>query len=126
MAQSQARPPITCHILDTTTGKPAAGVSVSMYPADNRSSIYSARTNSDGRVAAWESSSSESLSELLARGAAEMLWLIRFETGAYYEQKGIKPFFPEVEIRFVVRSREEHYHIPLLLGPYNYTTYRGS
>jgi len=65
-----------------------------------------------------------------------MLWVCRFEVKQYFQQKGIKPFFPEVEIRFLTEgfmgmAKEEgkelgHWHVPLLLGPFSYTTYRGS
>ena len=53
-----------------------------------------------------------------------MVWSLKFETGAYYGEG--KTFFPEVEVRFWVERGVEHYHVPLLLGPWSYTTYRGS
>lgn len=57
-----------------------------------------------------------------------MKWSLTFDTEEYFGNKGIKTFFPEVEVKFVVRQgmKEEHYHVPVLLGPFGYTTYRGS
>ncbi|KAK8182676.1 hypothetical protein BC567DRAFT_220541 [Phyllosticta citribraziliensis] len=156
MAQSQARshqrPPITCHVLDTTTGRPAAGlpVTLSLLSPSSKSLQLSATTNGDGRVAAWttadgagaSSATTTSLETLFGRGnnsegtstqqqhqqeaVDELVFALRFETRAYWESRGVAAFFPEVEVRFVVRARYEHYHVPLLLGPFNYTTYRGS
>ncbi|KAK8158023.1 hypothetical protein BKA80DRAFT_207371 [Phyllosticta citrichinensis] len=125
MAQSQAqshqRPPITCHVLDTTTGRPAAGlpVTLSLLSPSSKSLQLSATTNGDGRVAATQQQHQQEAKD-------ELVFALRFETRAYWESRGVAAFFPEVEVRFVVRARDEHYHVPLLLGPFNYTTYRGS
>ncbi|KAK8211233.1 putative hydroxyisourate hydrolase [Phyllosticta paracitricarpa] len=125
MAQSQAqthqRPPITCHVLDTTTGRPAAGlpVTLSLLSPSNKSLQLSATTNVDGRVAATQQ-------EQQGANEEELMFALRFETRAFWESRGVAAFFPEVEVGFVVRARDEHYHVPLLLGPFNYTTYRGS
>ncbi|KAF2762508.1 Hydroxyisourate hydrolase [Pseudovirgaria hyperparasitica] len=128
-----ARPPITCHVLDTTTGRPGAGIEVTLTchsPQAAVSGIFSATTNSDGRVTAWTQTPAQSppveLQEIYERVPEDTLWTLTFTTGPYYAQKGIKPFFPEVDLKFMVRKKAEHYHVPLLLGPYNYTTYRGS
>ncbi|KAF2095549.1 Hydroxyisourate hydrolase [Rhizodiscina lignyota] len=132
------RPPITCHILDTTTGTPAPNVSVTLTliePLKSTSSLISAentlfisQTNSDGRVESWTTTTA-SLEELLSK-QDELLWNITFEIGEYYRQKEIRPFFPKVEIQFITggegQEGRSHYHIPLLVGPYSYTTYRGS
>lgn len=137
-AMSQQRPPITCHVLDTTTGRPAAAIPVTLtlLAPYGPSTPLSATTNSDGRVTGWTAPAGDSttLEEIFRNSKAheesgeeaEMVWGLRFETRAFWEQRGVKAFFPEVEVRFVVRGREEHYHVPLLLGPFNYTTYRGS
>ncbi|GME32450.1 5-hydroxyisourate hydrolase [Neofusicoccum parvum] len=137
-AMSQKRPPITCHVLDTTTGRPAAAIPVTLTLLSpyGPSTPLSATTNGDGRVTGWTAPAGDSttLEEIFenskaheARGEdAQMVWALRFETRAFWEQRGVQAFFPEVEIKFVVRGREEHYHVPLLLGPFNYTTYRGS
>jgi len=62
-----------------------------------------------------------------------MVWVCRFEVQQYWKEKGVDAFFPEVEIRFLTKGfrgveegKEGHWHVPLLLGPYSYTTYRGS
>lgn len=137
-AMSQKRPPITCHVLDTTAGRPAASIPVTLtlLAPYGPSTPLAATTNSDGRVTGWVAPAGDptTLEEIFRNSKAheevgedaEMVWSLKFETKAYWEQKGVKAFFPEVEIKFVVRGREEHYHVPLLLGPFNYTTYRGS
>ena len=128
-----SRPPITCHILDTTTGKPAANVPIKMTvntsmfsEAEGRPS-FTATTNSDGRVVAWDPSvDALPLSRVFEEVVDDAVWELTFQTGPYFEAKGIKPFFPAVTIQIITRSKDEHYHVPLLLGPYTYTTYRGS
>ena len=127
-----ARPFITCHVLDTITGKPAAGIEVTLriiQPTDIGE--WSAGTNSDGRVLIWNAhASTPNLDTVVAMAKdsiddrSEMIWSLTFETGAYYG-KG-NTFWPQVELRFATKKNEEHYHVPLLLGPWSYTTYRGS
>jgi 5-hydroxyisourate hydrolase len=60
--------------------------------------------------------------------AGDHKYSLTFDTEAYFGGRGIKTFFPEVEVKFVVRGdgKSEHYHVPVLLGPFGYTTYRGS
>ncbi|HEY4151591.1 MAG TPA: hydroxyisourate hydrolase [Chitinophagaceae bacterium] len=109
---------ITTHILDTSLGKPAEGVDVILYleQQGNWSPFANGITNRDGRV-------SDLLSDdiLLPAGA----YKLRFELRPYFEQLGVEVFYPFAEIVFMVGGHE-HYHIPLLLNPYGYTTYRGS
>ena len=128
---SQQRPFITCHVLDTVAGKPGANIDVKLKlvsPAHTTTSHWTAKTNSDGRVPAW--SSSTDINEMVDKVKAElkdddqMVWALTFDTEAYFG-KG-KTFWPEVELRFAAKNEEEHYHVPLLLGPWSYTTYRGS
>jgi len=128
---SPARPPITCHVLDTTTGLPASSIPVTLTPLSptTSSTPFTATTNSDGRVTAWQTQpSSPSLSDLFANNTSARAWSLIFDIGGYYEAKGIKSFWPDVEIRFVTRPEDakEHYHVPLLVGPFSYTAYRGS
>ncbi|KAI7370235.1 hypothetical protein KC336_g20912, partial [Hortaea werneckii] len=146
------RPFITCHVLDTVAGKPGPGIAVrlrllSPFPSSpdatsqsQETYVWTATTNSDGRVTAWEPSPSSSAADLNAVVAQlkkqstkekveeereeQMLFSLTFETEKYYG-KG-KTFWPEVELRFAAQKGEEHYHVPLLLGPWSYTTYRGS
>jgi 5-hydroxyisourate hydrolase len=132
MAQpQQARPFITCHVLDTVTGKPGASIAVKLKllsPSQATTAHWTAKTNDDGRVPAWTSSTD--MNELVARvkgdlpEGEEMLWSLTFDTESYFG-KG-KTFWPEVELRFAAKRGEDHYHVPLLLGPWSYTTYRGS
>lgn len=109
---------ITTHILNTTTGKPATGVRIQLYRGTNDEwqELALGVTNSDGR-----------LPDLLD-GAAPLthgIYKLRFETKDYFDRDGVKTFYPYVEIVFDVTS-DEHYHVPLLLNPYGYSTYRGS
>ncbi|CZT25340.1 related to transthyretin-like protein pucM [Ramularia collo-cygni] len=130
------RPFITCHVLDTTTGKPAPNIPVKLRllsPIPTTTTHWTATTNTDGRVPAWTSSSTgveinevvQSIkSQLLLTDEDQMIWSLTFQTETYFG-KG-KTFWPEVELRFVAKREEEHYHVPLLLGPWSFTTYRGS
>jgi 5-hydroxyisourate hydrolase len=122
------RDPITCHVLDTTTGLPAADLTVSMRSTDNQLR-FSNTTNSDGRIAQWNSEGSgPGLRQLVQSepSNAPRGWIVTFSTGAYYSKKGIQAFFPKVEVEIEVPSWDRHVHVPLLLGPYSYSTYRGS
>lgn len=139
-----ARDPITCHVLNTLTGTPAANLPVTLTlltaPASPSSPVsFRATTNADGRVAKWTpvgGPSSTSVPDILAAlpaAGSKTNWAVRFETGPWYEAQGIESFWPEVEVKFTVKGRgregEEgwrHYHVPVLLGPWNYSTYRGS
>ncbi|KAI5367087.1 Putative hydroxyisourate hydrolase, transthyretin, thyroxine binding protein [Septoria linicola] len=125
------RPFITCHVLNTITGKPGAGIDVKLKlisPEHATTSHWSAKTNEDGRVTAW--SSSADINEVVKSAKAglkqgdQLIWSLSFDTEAYYG-KG-NTFWPQVELRFAAEQSEEHYHVPLLLGPWSYTTYRGS
>lgn len=125
------RPFITCHVLDTITGKPGANISVKLKlvtPSQATTAHWTATTNSDGRVPSWTSSADindvvKSVKANLADGD-QMVWSLTFDTESYFG-KG-NTFWPEVELRFAAKKEEEHYHVPLLLGPWSYTTYRGS
>jgi 5-hydroxyisourate hydrolase len=109
--------PITTHILDTSLGKPVAGVEIILYSNSNDSwkEIGRGITNSDGRIANLLNK------ELLELGTYKM----RFETKGYFDKMKGATFYPYVEIVFDIRANE-HYHIPLLLSPFGYSTYRGS
>jgi 5-hydroxyisourate hydrolase len=100
---------LSTHILDTSRGRPAAGVRVALERPDG-TTLADATTDDDGRVAALGSD--------LAPGD----YVLRFATGAYL---GADAFYPEVVVTFAV-GVDDHYHVPLLLNPYGYSTYRGS
>ena len=128
-----SKDPITCHVLDTLTGRPAAGVRVDLVLEVNESAdvstknIFRATTNSDGRITNWEKDSGVlGVDEILRKteqNSSRSIWKLKFYTGLYYGEGNT--FWPVVELTFFVKSGE-HYHVPLLLGPYSYTTYRGS
>ena len=109
---------ITTHILDTTKGKPAEGVTIILYGGENDEWTELARgiTNADGRIADLLDKD-----DLLHYGIYKM----RFETKDYFDKKQVKTFYPYVEIIFEIEAGQ-HYHIPLLLNPFGYSTYRGS
>lgn len=109
---------ITTHILDTSRGRPAVGVQVTLGKLDGTGwqAVAEGRTDEDGRVG-----------DLLPSGpVATGTYRLRFETAAYFRQRDQATFYPWAEIVFEVASSDEHYHVPLLLNPYGYSTYRGS
>ena len=113
---------ITTHVLDTARGRPAAGVPVVLERAEageggGTGVLSRATTDADGRVR-----------ELLPAGTALTAGTYRltFETGAYFEASGGEGFYPRVSILFTVRDASQHHHVPLLLSPFGYATYRGS
>jgi len=117
---------ITCHVLDTTTGRPAAAITVSLTCTNQPGSLWKATTDSDGRVTKWlktNGSATEGISQVVALHEGGSVWKLTFDTGAYFGEG--KTFFPSVDLTFFVKGTE-HYHVPLLLGPHSYTTYRGS
>ncbi|MDO5492731.1 MAG: hydroxyisourate hydrolase [Nesterenkonia sp.] len=105
---------ITAHVLDSTAGTPARGIDITLSTSDG-AHIASATTDDDGRVG-------ELGPETLEPGG----YRIVFAVGAYFEARGQDHFHPTVTVDFSVRAGEDHYHIPLLLSPFAYTTYRGS
>lgn len=129
-AAAPAREPITCHVLDLTTGRPATSIAVSLtlLRPFGPSAPLTAVTSSDGRVNQWSGEAGSSLSEIFTNLSehddGQMVWSLKFDTGAYFGKN--QTFFPEVEVRFFVDAKGGHYHVPLLLGPWSYTTYRGS
>ena len=109
--------PITTHVLDTSRGRPAAGVPVVLERAVDSGwqSVGRGTTDADGRVR-----------DLLASTPEVGRYRLSFDTGAYFNAIGETGFYPEVSVTFVVGRGEEHYHVPLLLSPFGYSTYRGS
>jgi 5-hydroxyisourate hydrolase len=115
---SQNRSPITTHILDVSLGRPAAGVAVrlAMRDADVFTELANGTTDADGRV-----------TTLLAPGTlARGTYRLSFDVAPYFESSHRSAFYPTVDVVFVVEHPEQHHHVPLLLSPFGYSTYRGS
>ncbi len=109
---------LTTHILDTSIGKPASGVSITLFKQDNNHWIEISKglTNDDGRIPDLIDPDL-----VLEHG----VYKIKFETAEYFQRQNIKTFYPYAEIVFTIDSND-HYHVPLLLNPFGYSTYRGS
>lgn len=116
-----ARSPITTHVLDTSRGRPAAGVPVSLSRAsrdpEGWEALAEGTTDADGRIA-----------NLLTPGSLQPgTYRLRFDTATYFASVGVDAFFyPWAEIVFRIEDASAHYHVPLLLNPFGYATYRGS
>ncbi|MGH8447332.1 MAG: hydroxyisourate hydrolase [Solimonas sp.] len=113
---------LTTHVLDTANGCPAAGLAVSLYRCGQSSELLMRlHTNADGR-----------LDHPLLQDAALVagVYELRFEAGAYFRTRGgdlpEPPFVDEVRLRFGVADPAQDYHVPLLVSPWSYSTYRGS
>lgn len=106
--------PITTHVLDTAKGCPAADIAVTLEFLNKGKwqLIAEGSTDADGRIMDW-------LNEAINVGEYRMT----FMTALYHQSKG---FFPSVTINFMIDKPEQHYHVPLLLSPFGYSTYRGS
>lgn len=116
--QLQNMSQITTHVLDTAAGKPGRDISVRLMSKSNDEwqTIAQGITNADGRI-----------SDLLPSGKILLpgIYKVVFETGHYYSDQKIKTFYPSVEILFTIFD-DAHYHVPLLISPFGYSTYRGS
>ncbi len=109
---------ITTHVLDLTLGRPARDVAVRLERADGAASwvpLAERRTDADGRV-----------KDLHPDAPARGRYRITFATGEYFGARGDATFHPEVAVTFEISDPAQHYHVPLLLSPFGYSTYRGS
>lgn len=109
---------ITSHVLDTSVGKPAAGIEIVLERADNASQwqeVGRGTTNDDGRCPGLTG-------EKIRPGH----YRINFLVAAYFGSQNVAAFYPVVRIEFNVLDEQQHYHVPLLLNPFGYSTYRGS
>lgn len=106
---------LSTHVLDATTGRPAVGLAVGFESCtdDGWRTLGEAVTDADGRVR-----------ELGRPGAG--VHRIVFDTGGYFARLGVVAFYPEVAVTFTVEDPDAHHHVPLLLSPFAYSTYRGS
>jgi 5-hydroxyisourate hydrolase len=110
---------LSTHVLDVAVGKPAPGLSILLEAVLGSGFRELARgtTNNDGRV-----------KDFLPAGAAlgPGLYRLTFDTAGYFAARGTKGFYPYVHITFELGAADEHYHVPLLLSPWGFSTYRGS
>jgi 5-hydroxyisourate hydrolase len=105
---------LTTHVLDAVQGLPAPGVPVQLF-AEDGSLIAEAVTDADGRER-----------QLGPEQLEPGVYRLRFDTGAYFAARSIPTFYPEAVLAFVIDDVDRHYHVPLLLSPFAYSTYRGS
>ena len=110
---------ITTHVLDTSRGRPAAGVPVTLEveAAGGWKLVGKGTTNADGRI-----------SDLLPADSAlsGAVYRLIFDTEKYFTAQSVEGFYRQVTIVFTIRDPAQHYHVPLLLSPFGYSTYRGS
>ncbi len=111
---------ITTHVLDVSRGRPGAGIAVRLEqvdPAGHARIIARGVTNDDGRCANLLAGDFK-----LSAGA----YRLHFDVGDYFRKQHVAAFYPVVEVTFQVAEPGEHHHVPLLLSPFSYSTYRGS
>jgi 5-hydroxyisourate hydrolase len=104
---------LSTHVLNAVTGKPAVGVPVTLTDVHGNT-LAGGSTGDDGRI--------KSLAEALPAG----IYRLAFDTRSYFGELSIDGFYPEVVIAFEITDPGSHHHVPLLLSPYSYSTYRGS
>jgi len=108
---------ITTHVLDTSRGAPASGLAVRLEFRRKSEwvTIGRGKTDFNGRITSFSSAP-------FVAGT----YRLTFDTGPFHKANGVVPFFPEVSVVFEVDNDTEHYHVPLLLSPFGYSTYRGT
>ena len=106
---------LSTHVLDTALGRPAQGIRVTLERGDDV--VGSGVTDADGRVRDLHKKDAP-----LSEGS----YRLTFYVSEYFSKAGRETFFPEVVVDFRIGGGEEHYHVPLLLSPFGYSTYRGS
>lgn len=120
--QAQAQNPLSVHVLDLQTGQPSPGIQVDLERRGDRGEwlpLGSGVTDAQGRIRA------------LVPAAALSQWTagdyrVIFRTGDFYAKQRLSSFFPEIPVVFRVERAQQHYHVPLLLSPYGFSTYRGN
>lgn len=110
---------ISTHVLDTSAGRPASAVEIRLLrqQGSNWIELFRGATNDDGRVPS-----------LLPAAPADDpgTYRVTFDAGDYFQRQNIESFYATITIDFIVRDTDGHYHVPLLLSPFGYSTYRGS
>jgi 5-hydroxyisourate hydrolase len=108
---------LTTHVLDTATGQPAARIAIMLFAVEGnvRTRVSTSVTNADGRTDA-------PMAELSTPGMYELI----FSVAPYFAAKNIPAFYDEITVRFRIDDAARAYHVPLLLAPWGYSTYRGS
>ena len=111
---------ITTHVLDTAAGRPAEGVPVSLERQAGDGTwkrLGESATGADGRCA-----------DLLPQGTPleTGVYRLTFDSESYFSARKVETFYPQVTVTFTVRDAAQHHHVPLLLSPFGYSTYRGS
>jgi len=111
--------PITTHVLDTSKGRPGTGIKAMLeFLTDGGwEEIGTGTTNADGRIPNLLPAEHK-----LAPG----VYKLTFETQTYFDKQSLQAFYPYVQITFNITEKAQHYHVPLLLSPFGYSTYRGS
>ena len=109
---------ITTHVLDTSRGRPAAGVPVTLEieGGEGWRLVGKGSTNADGRITGLTTGDS------IAAGVYRLI----FDTATYFADQKVESFYPQVTVTFKIEDATQHYHVPLLLNPFGYSTYRGS
>ena len=103
---------VSTHVLDSVLGRPAAGIAVRLFAGEEL--LAEGVTDDDGRCRLTETATAEGPHRLV------------FDTGAWFAARSVEAFWPEVVLGFAIRDGAAHHHVPLLLAPYAYSTYRGS
>lgn len=118
MSDKMSKSPITTHVLDTATGLPAQGIKIELSELvdDGFRLLDTGVTNDDGRIGTL----------LAGQKLAVGTYRMHFSLSEYFAKQQQKGFYPYADIVFEVSDSDSHYHIPLLLSPYGYSTYRGS
>lgn len=108
---------LSTHVLDTSIGRPAAGIDVRLdaVEGDGFRGVSGGRTDADGRC-----------KDLAPTSLAAGRYRLTFESGAYFAARGVATFYPRIQVLFEITDPAQHHHVPLLLSPFGYSTYRGS
>ena len=111
---------LSTHVLDTSRGRPAGGINISLErlnAGEGGSPLSQAETDQDGRVKQFVLAEAE-----LAPGTYRLVFAVE----KYFNELNQQAFYPEVSVTFLIAAGTEHYHVPLLISPFGYSTYRGS